>query len=69
MFTSMKSQKTSLVPLFRLSDQVAQVKQYGDETLDIYGAAVVPEGNPEVDHIGWGDEDVPAIFKPLLHSP
>ena len=27
MFTSMKSQRTSLVPLFRLTDQITQVKQ------------------------------------------
>ena len=27
MFTSLKSQRTSLVPLFRLTDQIAQVKQ------------------------------------------
>ena len=65
----MKSQRTSLVPLFRLTDQVPQVKQQVDETLDICGAVVIPEGNPEAGHTGWGDEDVPAIFKPLLHSP
>ena len=37
--------------------------------MDISGAVVVPEGNPEVGHTGWGEEDVPAIFRPLLHSP
>ena len=56
----MKSKRTSLAPLFRLSDQVAQVKQCVDETLDISGA--VPEGNPEAGFSGWGEEDVPAIF-------
>ena len=33
MFGSLKSQRTSLVPLFRLLDSVAQVEQQGDETL------------------------------------
>ena len=69
MCTSFQSQRTSLVQLFRVTDQVTQVKQQVDETLDICGAAVVPEGNPEAGHTNWGDEDVPAIFKPLLHSP
>ena len=57
MFTSMKYQRTALVPLFRLTDQVTQVKQQVDETLDICGAAVVPERNPEVGHTVWGDEE------------
>ena len=68
-FASLKSQRTSLVLLFMLMDQVTQVKQQVDETLDICGAAVITEGNSEAGHTGWGEEDVPAIFRPLLHSP
>ena len=41
-----------------------------DETLDISGAVVVPEGHPEAGvNPGWGEDDVPAIFRPLLSSP
>ncbi len=40
-----------------------------DETLDICGAVVIPEGNPEAGFSGWGEEDVLAIFRPLLTSP
>ena len=40
-----------------------------DDTLDISGAAVVPDGNPEAGYTGWGEENVPAIFKPLLVPP
>ena len=69
MFASMKSQRTSLVPLFRLTDSVTQVKQRVDETLDISGAVVVPESNPEAGYTGSGEEDVPIIFKPLLAPP
>ena len=47
MFASMKSQRTSLVPLFRLTDQIAQVKQHMDETLDICRAVVFLDGDPE----------------------
>ena len=65
----MKSQRTSLVPLFRLTDQITQGKQHVDETLDICRAIVVPDGDPKLGHTGWGEEDVPTIFKPLLHSP
>ena len=67
MFASTKSQRTSLVSLFRLTDQVTQFKQHVDETFDICGA--VPEGDPESGETGWGEDDVPTIFRPLLHSP
>ena len=70
MFGSLKSQRTSLVPLFRLLDRVVQVKQTVDDTLDMSGAVVTPEGHPEVGpNPGWGEDDVPAIFRPLLSSP
>ena len=69
MLDSIKSQRTSLILLFRLTDQITLVIQQVDETLDISGAVVVPEGNPEAGHAGWGEEDVPAIFRPLLSSP
>ena len=69
MFTSMRSQRTSLVPLFRLTDSVTQVKQHVDETLDISWAVVIPESNPEAGYTGSGEEDVPTIFKPLLAPP
>ena len=65
----MKSQRTSLVPLFRFVDKVAQVKQRVDETLDISGAVVIPEDNPEAGYTGLGEEDVPTIFKPLWLLP
>ena len=70
MFISLKSQRTSLVPLFRLLDKVVQVKQMVDDTLDMSGAVVTPEGHPEAGpNPGWGEDDVPAIFRPLLSSP
>ena len=41
-----------------------------DKTLDISGAVVIPEGHPEVGvNPSWGEDDVPAIFRPLLSSP
>ena len=40
-----------------------------DDTLDISGAVVIVEGNPEAGYTGWGEEDVPVIFKPLLAPP
>ena len=70
MFGSLKSHRTYLVPLFRLLDKVAQVKQTVDDTLDMSKAVVTPEGHSEVGpNPGWGEDDVPAIFRPLLSSP
>ena len=41
-----------------------------DDTLDMSKAVVAPEGHPEVSpNPGWGEDDVPAIFRPLLSSP
>ena len=50
MFALMMSQRTSLVPLFKLTDFLARVKQRVDETLEISGAVVVPDDNPEAGH-------------------
>ena len=58
MFASMRSQRTSLVPLFKLTDFLAKVKQQVDETLDISVAVVVLDGDPEASFPGWGEEDV-----------
>ena len=52
MFTLMRSQRTSLVPLFKLTDFVVKVKQQVDETLDISGAVVVSDDNPEAGFTG-----------------
>ena len=68
-FASMTSQRTSLVPLFKLADFIAQVKQWVDETLEISGAAVVPDDNPEAGFTGRGEKDVPSVLKPLIVSP
>ena len=70
MFGSLKSQRTSLVPFFKLLEKVVQVKQTLDDMLDICEAVVAPEDHPEVgSNPGWGEKDVPAIFRPLLSSP
>ena len=52
MFTSMRSQRTSLVPLFKFTDFVAKVKHQVDETLDISGAVVIPNENPKAGFTG-----------------
>ena len=70
MFGSLKSQRTSLVPLFKLLDKVAQVKQTVDDTVDMIKAVVAPERHKEFGpNPGWGEDDVPAIFRPLLAPP
>ena len=41
-----------------------------DDTLDMSKAVVAPVGHPDVaPNPGWGEENVPAIFRPLLLSP
>ena len=65
----MRSQRTSLVPLFKLGDEITKVKVQMDETLDSCGAAVMTEDNPEAGYSGWGQETVSAVFRPLLSPP
>ena len=41
-----------------------------DDTLEITKAVVAPVGHPEADpNPGWGKENVPAMFRPLLSLP
>ena len=65
MFASIMSQKTSLVPLFKLGDMVTRVKMQVDDTLDSSGAVVIPDDDPEAGYSGWGEEAVSRVFKPL----
>ena len=52
MFASIMSQKTSLVPLFKLGDMVTRVKMQVDDTLDSSGAVVIPDDDPEAGYSG-----------------
>ena len=41
-----------------------------DDTLDMSKAVVAPVGHPDVaPNPGWGEDDVPAMFMPLLIHP
>ena len=40
-----------------------------DDTLDSSGTVVIPDGDPEAGCFGWGEEAVPAVFKPLQTTP
>ena len=48
MFLSIWSQRTSLVPLFKISDEVTNVKLQVDDTLKSCRAVVVLDDDPEV---------------------
>ena len=67
----MRSQRTSLVPLFKLGDAVTRVKMQVDDTLDSCGAVVISDDCPKAGagYSSWGEEAVPALFKPLQSPP
>ena len=52
MFASMRSQRTSFVPLFILRDAVTWVKMQMDDTLDGSGAVVILDDDPEMVYSG-----------------
>ena len=59
MFGSLKAQRTSLVPLFKLLDRLVEVKQKVDDTLDMSKAVIAPVSYLGVAHNpGWGEENV-----------
>ena len=65
----MRSQRFSLAPLFKLGDAVTRVKMQVFDTLDSSGTVVIPDDSPEAGYPGWGQEVVPAVFKPLQSPP
>ena len=69
MFTSMRSKRTSLVPLFKLRYEVTTVKMQVDYTLDSRGAVVILDDDSEAGYSSWGEEAVSAVFKPLQSPP
>ena len=69
MFLSMRSQKASLVPLFKLGEMVTRVKMQMDDILESSGAVILSDDNPYARFAGWGEEAVSAIFKSLQSLP
>ena len=56
--------------MFKLLDTIVEVKQKVDDTLYMSKAVVAPVGHPDAaPNPGWGEDDVLAIFRPLLLSP
>ena len=54
MFASMRSQRTALVPLFKLGDKITRIKHEVEDTLDSSGAVVLTRDDPEAGYSGWG---------------
>ena len=70
MFGFLEASRTSLILLFKLRDRLVEVKQLVDDILDRSKAVIAPVGHPDVGpNPGWGEDNVPAMFKPLLISP
>ena len=66
MMALIRSQRTSLVPLFKLRGVVTRVKMQVDDILDGSGVIVVLDDDPKVVYSGWSEEAaVSAVFKPL----
>ena len=69
MFPLLRSQRTSLISLYKLRDVVTRVKIKVDDTLDSSEAVFVLDDDPEAGYSGWGEEAVSAVFKPLQSPP
>ena len=65
MFPLLRSQRTSLISLYKLRDVVTRVKIKVDDTLDSSEAVFVLDDDPEAGYSSWGEEAVSAVFKPL----
>ena len=69
MFQSLKTQRTSLVSILKLTDSVTEIKHKVGEAKDISRAVAASQDYPESGAPGLGEDDIPVIFKPLLFSP
>ena len=65
----MISQRTPLVPLFKLRDAVTRVKMQVDDTLDSSGAVIIPDDCPEAGYSIWVEKALSAVYKPLKSPP
>ena len=66
MFSSMSSQRTALVPLFKLGDDITQIKRNVEDTMGSCRAVIAPQEYPDAGHSGWGGETVTAVYRPCL---
>ena len=62
-FASIRAQRTSLVPLFKLVDELTQVKRDMDDTLDGCGAGVADRDDPSSGFTGWGGRIPNSYFR------
>ena len=69
MHASIRSQTTSLVPLFKLTDEVMKVKLEVDNTLKRCRAIVVGDQHTQECFSGCDQEPVSAMFRPLQSGP
>ena len=69
MFASMRSQRTALVPLFKLGDDITRIKRDVEDTMGSCGAVIAPRDNPDAGHLGWGEETITAVYRPLQLPP
>ena len=69
MFASMRSQRTALIPLFKLGDEITWIKRDVEDTMDSSGAVVIPRDDPDAGFSGWGGESVSAVYRPLQVPP
>ena len=58
-FQPLKSQRTSLLSILKLMDEVTAIKQRVDEALDMSGAVAASQEHPESRTPGLGEENVP----------
>ena len=63
------SLQPSMVPLFHLADTVATIKGEEEQTLEKFGAVVVFRDDAAAHFLGWGQDCVQAVLRPLVSGP
>ena len=69
MQASQRSMKTSLVPLFKLADEIHQIKVALEDTLDVWEALGAPNNDASVKFKGKGKGIVSSVLRLLESSP
>ena len=65
----LKSKRTSLVPLFKLVDEVTRVRMEVTGTLEAYGAVFVGGDHAKSCFLGWRQDTFPSMLRPLQSPP
>ena len=69
MHASARSLHTSMVPMFHLADQLTTIKAEAEHNVEECGAGIASKEAAGATFMGWGQDSVQAVLRPLSSAP